>query len=769
MIRIRSRYIWSTALLSIATAFSRIATASPPDGTWRGLGVQPDERYGLACVYDEGLDRLVVHGGVVPTPLGLISVATDSWGFSLSDPQVWRPIASGGPPRFGAAHVYDPIRNQLVVFGGSVGPGEGEPSAHRNDSFVLSLSGSPTWTQLTPMGIVPSVRYGHSGVHDPLRDRMVIFGGNGGGGALRNDVRALDLANPAWSFVTLGGTPPTPRYQHAAIYDPARDRMVIFGGQDATGPLNEVWVADFAASTWTLLATTGTPPTPRFGATAIYDPAGDRMVFFGGQAASGPSSEAWSLSMSDASWTLLATPNPPAPRHLHGAAYDSRRERMLVFGGYTDYDDVWALSLTGVPAWTQLHAGIEPAGRYFHTAIHLPASDQMLVFGGITNFVDGNNSWMLDLGPLRWSPFAEPREPGDPMPAARHGHSAIYDPSRDEMIVFGGQEGLGGALLGDLWRLTLHHPVGWSPMVALGAPPPPRVGHSAIYDPPRDRMIVFGGGDNRTFELTLSGTPTWTELPGSGPPGARSFHAAVYDPPRDRMIVIGGTLGIPDVWELTLAGTPTWATIATSGAPPGQPVWSWGAIYDPVRDRLVLHGAGYDIFPQPETFALSLDGPHTWTQLQPDGSVPSSRGQGTVIADAARDRMVLYGGQYHGGTDTHFAYEGASELSWAVTLSVPSPESRGRGGISSIRPNPAIGVQSIEFDLAGGSNAARLEVFSATGQRVWSKSLAGLTSGKHVVEWDGRRTDGSKARPGVYWARIHGVGEAGSARFVRVN
>ena len=50
-----------------------------------------------------------------------------------------------------------------------------------NDVWALSLSGSPTWAQLAPAGTPPGAWYGHSAIYDPARDRMVVFGGNDGG------------------------------------------------------------------------------------------------------------------------------------------------------------------------------------------------------------------------------------------------------------------------------------------------------------------------------------------------------------------------------------------------------------------------------------------------------------------------------------------------------------------------------------------------------------------------------------------------------------
>ena len=82
-----------------------------------------------------------------------------------------------------------------------------------------------TWATNPP----PSGRSEHTAIYDPVRDRMVVFGGYDG--TLRNDVWALSLSgSPAWSALAPAGSPPSARYGHTAIYDPVRDRMVVFGG-----------------------------------------------------------------------------------------------------------------------------------------------------------------------------------------------------------------------------------------------------------------------------------------------------------------------------------------------------------------------------------------------------------------------------------------------------------------------------------------------------------------------------------------------------------
>ena len=50
------------------------------------------------------------------------------------------------------------------------------------------------------------------------------------------------------------------------------------------------------------------------------------------------------------------------------------------------------------------------------------------------------------------------------------------------------------------------------PAHASGIPPSARQGHTAIYDPGRNRMVVFGGSDggSSVWALSLSGSPAWS-------------------------------------------------------------------------------------------------------------------------------------------------------------------------------------------------------------------------------------------------------------------
>src|SRR5262249_55464771 len=142
----------------------------------------------------------------------------------------------------------------------------------------------------------------------------------------------------------------------------------------------------------------------------------------------------------------------------------------------------------------------------------------------------------------------------------------------------------------------------WTNLAVSGAPPSPRGGASALYDPSADRMIVYGGRDstgqkNDSWALTLSGTPTWAPLAATAPPAPRQLVVTTRDASRNRLVLYGGYTSeahwLSDLWMLALAGSPAWEEVPTT--PGSFPFARYGAMhaYDPVRDRIVVYG-GYD-------------------------------------------------------------------------------------------------------------------------------------------------------------------------------
>ena len=295
-----------------------------------------------------------------------------------------------------------------------------------------------------PSGAAPFARYGHSAIYDPTKQRVIIFGGFTGGYA--NDLWQLDLSTQSWTQLLPSGSKPAARLEHTAIYDPINYRMIVFGGTSGTN-LNDLWQLDLNTLTWTQLAPTGILPSGRFGHTAIYDPTKQRMIIFGG----GNQNDVWQLDLKDMNWSqLFPTGTAPLLRFDHAAIFDPDSYRMIVFGGRTGssfLNDLWQLDLNTLSWMRLLPSGGLPGGRYGHTAIYDPANKRMILFGGVGNFYF-NDVWQLDLIVPRWTAIV----PIGTAPVGRLGHAVIYHDINRRLLSFGG---FTGVYANDVWQLDL--------------------------------------------------------------------------------------------------------------------------------------------------------------------------------------------------------------------------------------------------------------------------------------------------------------------------
>jgi len=321
----------------------------------------------------------------------------------------------------------------------------------------------------------------------------------------------------------------------------------------------------------------------------------------------------WSASTASCSdqptWIQLSPSGGP-PDGLGAVAMDALNNRLIAFGGISassaNTNAVWVLTNAdgqgGAPQWMNVvpnGAGGAPPARHGHSAVYDATTNRLLVFGGCTGgcLPVVSDVWVLSNanglgGPASWTPLSPTGTP----PVPRQGQAAVYDPSSNRLIVWGGQDGGGspGATYPEVWVLTNANGSGgtstWSQLSPTGGPPPGQYGATAVYDAANNRMTVFGGGaqgtGNRTnavWVLTnangLGGTPAWTNLVPEGAvgsPPARAGQIAGYDPVGDRMTIFGGCLASAcqptDVWVLSNAngfgGAATWALLATSGGPP---------------------------------------------------------------------------------------------------------------------------------------------------------------------------------------------------------
>lgn len=331
---------------------------------------------------------------------------------------------------------------------------------------------------------------------------------------------------------------------------------------------------------WTLITATGTAPAGRssFAATAApVSGTASMIVSLGSTGTSGATpvlGDSFALDTTSGSEAWSALPSGPSGRWGPSMVYDGGATRALLFGGnidgFVNGNDVWALDLSGTPAWSQLSpTGTTIPARLEQASVFDAPHNRMIVFGGGTGFdpvtAPLGDVWELDFSGGAQGAWSQLTPTGTP-PAARAAMVAIFDSSRDRMIIFSGGAAQPTGPTNDVWELDLSTPgsEAWTQIVPTGTPPPVRQYSAGAYDTVNDTLVVFGGengvsdlGDVWELDLT-PGSEAWTQVTPTGtPPAARDSHSGVYDVANHRILFYSGFTRFPstpftDIWALDL-------------------------------------------------------------------------------------------------------------------------------------------------------------------------------------------------------------------------
>ena len=580
----------------------------------------------------------------------------------------------------------------LVVGMGHEATGADSAAAAAIDAARASLTAGPAddavaagWAELAETR--PPARYYHAMAYDAGRDRVVLFGGYNNVGYL-DDTWEYDPTARTWASINASPRPPATR-DCAMVYDPAREVIVLHGGNTSG---NQTWQYDGAA--WTNVTVSGAPS--RYGHAMAYDAARGRIVLFGGRW-SGRMADTWEYD--GASWTQVATTNSPSPRDAVRMAYDAARQEIVLFGGQTDSaisSETWAYDGAD---WARLEPVLAPSARSSHVMAYDATRARIVLTGGnsgdqTTWEFDGTN-WQQNLA--------------TPLPQAGQ-YSAMAYVGDGETVLFGGSW---SGLSDTTWR---YDGTRWRSLT-----PAPRHRHAIAYDAERGRTVLFGGNiyTGATQETWVHDGTGWVELEPSSAPSARTQHAMAYDARRDRVVLFGGNTGGNETWEFD--GT-EWARISTPVAPWSR--YNHAMAYDAARGRIVLFGGSNGV-----SDTWEYDG-STWTRVF-TATPPSVRQEHAMVYDARRGRIVMFGGQWSGvRNDETWVYDG---VDWTRLSPAASPAARSQTAM-------AYDASRGRVLLFGGSSASgdRDDLWSFDGS-TWSQvtSLPRPTTRRgHAMVWD---------------------------------
>lgn len=605
--------------------------------TWDGTNwsmqhpsVSPSPRSGHAMAFDPGHNLVVLFGGGSGS-----GELADTWVWNTAA-GTWTQLSPAHSPsaREGARLEWDGTR--LILFGGQTTAGA--------SSETWAWNGTD-WTQLAPAIPPPARAYG-SMTYDPIRHQIVLFGGETMGAytGLLGDTWTWDGAN--WTQRT-PSTSPAPRSRSVLSFHGLIQKAVLFSGYSSSFAV-DTWLWD--GTNWTQRAEPVSPDL-QWHSAMTYDSARQQVLLLAHYAGDLRSTWIYANNAVQQFVTLTVVASPTTGGTVAGSGTYRAGQLVFVTespasglefqgwsGACSGSEVPCSPSLSGNQtvtasfgyplSWLKLNPATNAApneSQFFEnpaSMVYDRTRNQIVYFGG----AGGSQTWI-------WNGSTWSQRTPVHSPPARGGAALAFDEAHQLVVLFGGATSA-GVTLNDTWTWDGND---WTQMSTPTAPPI-RANHSMTYDRARQQVVLFGGWDYttalgfnfRTDTWTWNGS-AWTLAATTGPTGRSDFGMA-YDSANQLVVLTPGAEGGNDTWVWD--GT-TWRLVNT-GLPNGGGFHIMAYDERLQRMTLAIENGGTTI----QTW--SWDG-ITWTQLSPVQSVPLRYASGLAY-DGVRGEILLFGG-----------------------------------------------------------------------------------------------------------------------------
>ncbi len=204
------------------------------------------------------------------------------------------------------------------------------------------------WNELTSARITDA--YAGGIAHDTKRDRIVTFGGYGGG-SFKNVLRYFDYSTSKWVSLPASGDIPPPTAGASLAYEPSMDAFFMIGGNGA-GNFNNNGIYSYTVSNgkWTKLLDTS---HTRYWANNYlvryrgdFYTVGGRLVDSRGNPSASYTNEAYTFSSTaPQNYNLLPVEQPKPQPFLAARVFsDTARKRLIAFGLHYNLDHTYPSS-----------------------------------------------------------------------------------------------------------------------------------------------------------------------------------------------------------------------------------------------------------------------------------------------------------------------------------------------------------------------------------------------------------------------------------------
>jgi len=448
--------------------------------------------------------------------------------------------------------------------------------------------------------------------------------------------RLVTEGGGAWRLADVpDGVLPDGRAHHAAAWDPARDRLVVFSGYEQD---DDLWERDGESGTWSQVCGLGTPcagPPACAYCHLVYDSTRGRLLLL-----SDVSDELWAWDGAERQWERLCAGEGacgPGPGSFldAGVAWDGHRARLVMHrrGRTWEWDGASWTSVTteGPPSDARRPLTWDGYRR------------RVVLFGRAAGSGPAEVLWEYDGELGRWEVVCD-RNAGCEGPRPANQVRQIWDAARRRTVMHAivvGDETWEWD--GEAWEQICGAATGCS---TAGVP----TGAELTWDPLRRRVVLYGGEDAmlrlRPEVWQYDGhARRWlrTDGPDLEGPRLQGSNSMALDRARGRVVLHGAPepLAAAETWEWDPAAE-VWEPVCAeeAGCDAPSPRVTDTLVWDPVSGRSLLFG-------ELRTWAWD-GGARTWTQLCGHGTGcdnPRHAGDRRAVWDRVRSQAVVVNGR----------------------------------------------------------------------------------------------------------------------------
>lgn len=300
------------------------------------------------------------------------------------------------------------------------------------------------------------------------------------------------------------------------IYDEKKRRIIIFGGINSNIVFSDTWAYYIDKNSWKKIKSDNSP-SARCNFSSIYYPIRNFMIIYGGFSINGRLGDLWAFDLNNNQWYEIHQGiSMPKKRCSHSAIYDSKLNRMIIYGGTKSitrlegsiYGDLWSLDLDPFSStklkknlleleWTNITPKLSPEPRFSHHSWIDEKLNIMYIFGGFTGKESSNDLWIFDLSiekEFGWKKIKSKRT----WPKTISENSAfIFNSLNNSVYFFSGC--YENKFSSEFWCLNLDSII-WSLLpLDFSNPSVPSVRWKALslYNNSDNTMVIYGGENNK--------------------------------------------------------------------------------------------------------------------------------------------------------------------------------------------------------------------------------------------------------------------------------